>query len=289
MSDSTQTKTPANASATPTTRPTATEPSVKTIGQLFDLTGKTALVTGGAAGIGFGIATRLAEAGARVVIADMHGVNAESAAAKLQAKGWRAHAVQADVRSAEGVKAMVEATVGAHGALDVLVNNAGIYPFAPVLSMTEAEWDKVIDVNLKGTFLCAQAAAKQMVAQGKGGVIVNIASIDAYHPSSVGLAHYDASKGGVVMFTKSLALELGPHGIRVMAIAPGGIATEGTRANMVPGVDIEALMKGFLARIPLGRMGVPDDIGRVALFLASDASAYMTGSTVFVDGGVLLS
>jgi 2-deoxy-D-gluconate 3-dehydrogenase len=175
------------------------------------------------------------------------------------------------------------------GTLDVLVNNAGIYPFAPVLGMTEADWDKVIDVNLKGTFLCAQAAAKQMVAQGTGGVIVNIASIDAYHPSSVGLAHYDASKGGVVMFTRNLALELGPHGIRVMAIAPGGIATEGTRANMVPGVDIEALMKGFLARIPLGRMGVPDDIGRVALFLASDAAAYMTGSTVFVDGGVLLS
>jgi 2-deoxy-D-gluconate 3-dehydrogenase len=269
------------------------DPANRTIRELFDLTGKTAIVTGAASGIGFGIATRLAEAGARVMIADVDGVAAETAAGRLKAKGWLAQAVRGDVRAPNEVAHLVEAAVGAYGGLDILVNNAGIYPFKPVLQMAEADWDRVLDINLKGTFLCAQAAARQMVTQGRGGVIVNIASIDAFHPSSVGLAHYDASKGGVVMFTKNLALELAPHGIRVMAIAPGGIATPGSQASTMAtqssGVDLDAMLKAFLARIPVGRMGTPDDIGRVALFLASEAAAYMTGSTVFVDGGVLLS
>jgi 2-deoxy-D-gluconate 3-dehydrogenase len=193
------------------------------------------------------------------------------------------------VRAPSDVERMVRAAVGAYGALDIWVNNAGIYPPRPVLEMSEAEWDRVVDVNLRGTFLCSQAAARQMVAQGKGGVILNIASIDAVHPSMVGLAHYDASKGGMLSFTRNLALELAPHNIRVLAIAPGGITTEGTRAGLGPGVDAEQVLKASEARIPLRRMGVPDDIGRVALFLASDAAAYMTGTMVFVDGGVLLA
>jgi len=272
-------------------QPAQVDPATSSIARLFDLTGRSAVVTGGAVGIGFGIARRLAEAGAKVLVADLDGAAAEGAAATLRGEGRVAQAVAVDVRSAADVERMVETAVAAHGRLDVLVNNAGIYPFMPVLAMTEELWDRVLDVNLKGTFLCAQAAAKQMVAQGGGGVIVNIASIDAYHPSSVGLAHYDASKGGVVMFTKNLALELGPHRIRVVAIAPGSVTTPGTRAAtaaMGP-IDVEAMNRAFLARIPLGRTGTPDDIGRVALFLASDAAAYITGSTVFVDGGVLLS
>jgi 2-dehydro-3-deoxy-D-gluconate 5-dehydrogenase len=159
-------------------------------------------------------------------------------------------------------------------------------------------WDRVLGINLKGTFLGSQAAARQMVKQGRGGVVINIASIDAVHPSFVGLGHYDASKGGMVMFSKSLALELAPHGIRVMTIAPGGINTEGVRdvsgptdsgnANAASAVATDTAA-AILARVPLGRMGEPDDIARVALFLASDAAAYMTGSVVFVDGGYLLT
>jgi 2-dehydro-3-deoxy-D-gluconate 5-dehydrogenase len=179
--------------------------------------------------------------------------------------------------------------LSARTALDIWVNNAGIYPPHPVLEMSEAEWDRVLDVNLRGTFLCSQAAARRMLAQATGGVILNIASIDAVHPSMVGLAHYDASKGGMLSFTRNLALELAPHNIRVLAIAPGGITTEGTRAGLGAGVDSEQVLKSFEARIPLRRMGVPDDIGRLALFLASDAAAYITGTMVFVDCGVLLT
>ena len=201
------------------------------IRELFDLRGKGAVVTGGAAGIGFGIASRLAEAGAGVTIADVDGAAAEAAAARLRALDRQAQAVAADVSAAADVRRLIGAAVTAYGGIDVLVNNAGIYPFRPVQQMSEAEWDRVLDVNLKGAFLCAQAAAGQMRAHGRGGVILNIASIDALHPSSVGLAHYDASKGGLLMLTKNLALELAPLGIRVLALAPGGITTEGTRAQ----------------------------------------------------------
>ncbi len=159
--------------------------------------------------------------------------------------------------------------------------------------MSEEQWDRVLDVNLKGAFLCAQAAARQMIRQGRGGVILNIASIDALHPSGVGLAHYDASKGGMLMFTKNLALELAPHAIRVLAIAPGAIATEGAAASTLrlksAGVDVEQMMRGFLEKIPMRRQGVPDDIGRMALCLVSDLAAYMTGTMVVIDGGVLLA
>jgi 2-dehydro-3-deoxy-D-gluconate 5-dehydrogenase len=260
---------------------------------LLDLTGKSAVVTGGAAGIGFGIARRLGEAGARVAVADVNAAAAERAAARLRELGSAAQAVTADVRSTTDVRWLMERVVGAHGGVDILVNNAGIFPLRPTMALGEEEWDRVLDVNLKGAFLCAQAAAQHMIAQGTGGVILNIASIDSLHPSAVGLAAYDASKGGLLMLTKNLALELAPRGIRVLALAPGGITTEGTQAQSEQvrgsGIDLEEMARRFLARIPLGRMGEPDDIGRVALFLVSDAAAYMTGTLVVVDGGVLLS
>jgi 2-deoxy-D-gluconate 3-dehydrogenase len=265
----------------------------KPIGALLDLRGKSAVVTGAAAGIGLGIAGRLAEAGAAVTIADVDGAAAEVAAAGLRALDRRAQAVAADVSAAADVQRLIGAAVGAYGGLDVLVNNAGIYPLRTALRMSEAEWDRVLDVNLKGAFLCAQAAAAQMRAQGRGGVVLNIASVDALHPSGVGLAHYDASKGGLLMLTRSLALELAPLRIRVLALAPGGITTEGARAQtqrlLSSGIDLEQMRKQFLAKIPLGRMGEPDDVARVALFLVSDVAAYMTGTLVVVDGGVLLS
>lgn len=264
------------------------------INSLLHLSGKVAIVTGGAKGIGFGIAARLAEAGAIVVIADLNKEEAEKAAADLIAKGWKAKGTVVDVSAEEDVKKLALEVVSEFGSVDILVNNAGIYPNIPVSKMTLAEFEKVLAVNLKGVFLCTKYVSEEMIRSGKGGKIINITSIDALHPSSVGLAHYDASKHGVWGFTKNIALELAPHKIWVNAIAPGGILTPGVQKLQqdIPaaaGVDMQKMLEGFLAKIPMHRMGEPDDIGKVALFLASDMSSYMTGSQIVVDGGVLLS
>lgn len=268
--------------------------------KLLDLTGKTAIVTG-AVGIGFGIAYRLAEAGASVVIASRNEEEAIDTARQLTEKGWRAKGIKTDVSLEDDVKRMVEETIAAFGSVDILVNNAGIYPSIPVMQMTSADFEKVLAINLKGVFLCTKYAAEQMIRQGKGlpagrqgGKIINITSIDALHPSSIGLAHYDASKHGVWGFTKNVALELAPHKIWVNAIAPGAIATPGVQKlqqAMPPpqGVDMQKLLETFLAKIPMRRMGEADDIGKVALFLASDMASYITGTQIVVDGGVLLS
>lgn len=256
------------------------------IQQLLNLTGKVAIVTGGAMGIGLGIASRLSEAGANVVIADLKPEDGE--------KGLKAKSLKVDVSSEQEVRNMVEQTTAWFGSVDIIVNNAGIYPNIPVSTMSSADFEKVIAINLKSVFLCTKYASEQMIKQGRGGKIINITSIDALHPSSVGLAHYDASKHGVWGFTKNVALELAPHKIWVNAIAPGGIMTPGVAALQkgmpIPqGVDMQKMMEAFLAKIPMHRMGEPDDIGKVALFLASDMSSYMTGSQIVVDGGVLLS
>jgi 2-dehydro-3-deoxy-D-gluconate 5-dehydrogenase len=257
--------------------------------EIMNLSGKTAIVTGGAMGIGFGIAYRLAEAGANVAIADMNKSAAEDAAAKLKTKGWEAIAVQTDVSKKADVQRMIDATLKACGSIDVLVNDAGIYPSVPVMQLTEKDFEHILDINLKSVFLCTQAAAAQMIKQGKGGKIINISSVDAVHPSSVGLATYDASKHGVWGFTKNVALELAPHRIWVNAIAPGGVNTPGTGAGQPASKKQQEQMAPFAAKIPMKRIGEPDDIGKVALFLASDLSGYMTGSQVVVDGGVLLA
>ena len=252
----------------------------------FSLKGRKALITGGAMGIGYGIAARFVEAGADVLIADIS-PEAASAASKL---GTGAKSVILDVSDEKACAAAVQRCVDEFGSLDILVNDAGIYPMSPVLDMTPEFFDRVIAINLRGLVFISKAAALQMVKQGRGGKIVNVASIDSLHPSMVGLAAYDASKGGVLMFTKSLALEMGPHGVQVNAIAPGGIATEGAGKPMA-GMDPEVLKKmtaEFLKQIPLGRMGIPDDIANAAVFLASPASDYMTGSLLVVDGGRLL-
>jgi 2-dehydro-3-deoxy-D-gluconate 5-dehydrogenase len=268
---------------------------------LFQLNGKSALVTGGAKGIGRGIALRLAEAGADVSIVDVDEAAAVVTVADIHKRGRKARFVRADLTSASDAKAAVKATWDAFGRLDIVVNNAGIFPMVPALQLDEATWDRTIDVNLKGAFFIAQAAAAYMTgAVGgnaksgvPGGAIVNIASIDAFHPSG-NLAHYDASKGALVMMTRSLAVEWAKSNVRVNGVAPGGIRTPGADASMAAiakamgAANADGFVKGFEQRVPLGRMGVPDDIALAALFLASDASSYITGQTLIVDGGVLL-
>lgn len=254
------------------------------VSDLLNLTGKVAIVTGGAAGIGLGITSRLAEAGAQVVVADL---NTQESTQNPKVKS-----IICDVSSEESVKNLIEETVKEFGRIDILVNNAGIYPNEPISQMPTEEFEKIIKVNLEGVFLTTKYASEQMIKQGQGGKIINISSIDALHPSMIGLAAYDASKHGLWGFTKNSALELSQHKIWVNAIAPGGIATPGVAAlskNTPAGVDMAKVLEGFLAKIPMHRMGEPDEIGKVALFLASDMSSYMTGSQIVVDGGVLLS
>ena len=258
---------------------------MKSIQQLFDFSGKTAVVTGGAMGIGYGIVLRLAEAGANVVIADVAEEAGARKAAELQKAGHKAVFVKTDVSSEADVKNLIDQTLKNFSGLDIFVNNAGIYPQKPVLEMDLALWEKIQAINLRSVFLCSREAAKIMTQKG-GGNIINIASIDSLHPSMVGLAAYDTSKHGVWGFTKNFALEVAGKNIRVNAIAPGGINTEGVAA-MNQGASAE-MVKEFAARVPLGRFGDPDDISTAALFCASDASSYMTGEIIVVDGGVLL-
>ncbi len=263
---------------------TIATPQTTSLGELIDLTGRSAIVTGGAMGIGLGIARRLHEAGASVLVADLDLAASEHAAEALRAvRADSALTVRCDVSDPESVEGMVHTAVESFGGVDILVNNAGIFPMLPLKDLDVETFRRVIDVNLTGLFLCTKAVSARMIAQGRGGRIVNVTSIDALHPSMVGLAHYDASKHGAWGFTKNIALELAPHNIAVNAIAPGGIRTPGT------GDMDEVALAGFEAMIPMRRMGDPDDIGRAALFLACELSSYMTGAQIVVDGGRLLA
>jgi 2-deoxy-D-gluconate 3-dehydrogenase len=263
-------------------------PSPASHSQLIDLSGRVAIVTGGAKGIGLGISQRLAEAGAGVLIADLDPVAADRVVAEFTSCGWTAAAHVADVSSEADVAGMMEAVSERFGALDILVNNAGIYPQIPLADMTLGDFQRVLAVNLQSVFLTTTHAVPLMRARG-GGRIINVTSIDALHPSMIGLAHCDASKHGTWGFTKNAALEFASDRIWINAIAPGGIATPGVAAMQGGEAPDPQLIEAFAARIPMGRMGEPDDIGKVALFLASDMSSYMTGSQIVVDGGVLLA
>jgi len=259
----------------------------------FILRGKRVLVTGGSMGIGMGIVKRFVSSGSKVLIADKEIGPAQNYIKTLDSSVKdNVSTINVDLTDQNAPETMIAEMVKVFGGIDVLVNNAGIYPMVPMLEMKPDLFDRVYTLNLKAAAFTCREAAKQMIKQGSGGKIVVIASIDSIHPSSVGLAAYDSSKGGVLMFTKNFALEVAKYGINVNAIAPGGIATEGASLSSplskLSKEEIEKITAGFIAQIPLGRMGIPDDIAKVTMFLASNAADYMTGSLVVVDGGRLL-
>lgn len=250
--------------------------------QFCDLTGQVAIITGAKQGMGRAHAIRLAQSGAKVVVSDISQEECQKVVDEIKKFGKQAIAVKCDVSKKAEVDQLIKKTIESFGKLDILVNNAGICPFQPFLEMPEEGFNKVIDVNLKGYFLCAQAAAKEMVKQKKG-AIVNIASIAMGQVGAgfAGLTHYCASKGGIVAMAEAMALELAPLGIRVNTIAPGSIDTP-----MMTSVKQDMkTMEASLAGIPMHRMGKAEEISNAVLFLASDESSYMTGSVVVVDGG----
>jgi NAD(P)-dependent dehydrogenase (short-subunit alcohol dehydrogenase family) len=243
------------------------------------LSGRTALVTGAGSGIGRSIAVALGRAGCNVAVNYLDKPEgAEETVAEVRAAGSEAFTVQGDVSRPDDVTSMIAAVVARWGAIDVLVNNAGVQTWTPFLDVTEAEWDMVIATNLKGCFLCTQAAARQMKAQGRG-AIVNIGSGCNKVPFP-GLVAYTASKGGIELLTKVAAVELGPLGIRVNCVAPGAIEVERTRLE-----DADYAGKWGKAA-PLRRVGQPQDVAEAVVFLASDTASFVSGQTLWVDGAL---
>lgn len=243
------------------------------------MSGGVAVVTGAATGLGRAIAEKLAADGLAVAVTDIDLAGAAAVTQAIAASGGHAQPWALDVRDCAAIGPGFAAIAAALGTPSVLVNNAGIYPSHTLLEMPEAAWDAVLDTNLKGPMLCAQAFARLRVAAGGGGAIVNIASTAAFS-SRVGAGHYCTSKAGLVMLTKCLAQELGPHRIRVNAVAPGLIEVDGERVSA-------AYKQNFLPMIPFGRVGEPEDVARLVAFLASDAADFVTAACVPVDGGFL--
>jgi 2-deoxy-D-gluconate 3-dehydrogenase len=255
----------------------------------FNLEGKGALVTGGGQGFGRTLCLALAQAGADVAVADILLPPAQETTSEIQAMGRKALTIEADVSRAESVHHMIAACVDGLGKLDILVNNAGASPAkGSVLESDERLWDKLMDINLKGAYFISQAAANVMIKQG-GGKIINIASIDGHNPEP-GLSIYAISKAGIRMLTRAFASELVRYNIQVNTIAPGPIATKMLKSNweFLPPEDAQKVKELVEKALPSGRIGDPDEIAGAALYLASNASSYTTGTEIVIDGGVLL-
>ena len=245
------------------------------------LKNKVAIVTGSKRGIGKSIALELAKEGAKVVVSDIDLKECQSVCDEIKKIGSDAIAVKCDVSQKKDVDAMIKKSIQKFKKIDILVNNAGVFLTKPFIQMTEKDWDFVLDINLKGLFLCTNAVAKQMIKQ-KNGKIISIASI-AGEVGFMNSSAYCASKAGIINLTRELAMELSPHNINVNAVAPGVIATEMTE-DMLRDKNTKEVL---LANIPLGRIGQPEEIGKAIVFLASDDSNFITGHTLVVDGGWL--
>lgn len=249
------------------------------------LQGKVAIVTGGNSGIGKAIVEYLAELGAQVVIDyRSHPEATEELEREIGSYGGCSFGVQADVSKLDDIQRLIDAAVAQYGRIDVMVNNAGVETRTSVLDTTPEQYDKVLDVNLRGVFFATQYAAKQMIAQGDGGRIINISSVHEDWPMP-GNTAYCLAKGGVRMLTRTAALELAPHGINIVNVGPGAVATPINDSTM----NDPVLMAKLNAAIPLGRMARPEEIAKVVGFLASDAASYITATTIFADGGIMQS
>ena len=246
----------------------------------MELNGKIALITGGAQGIGRTISKELAEQGAHVILGDVNLEGAEKTAEEIKRKGSKASVVKLDVSNASNVQSVFDLILKEYKPVDIIVNNAGITRDGLLVRMKEVDWDLVLNINLKGSFLCSQQAAKQMMKQ-KSGAIVNIASIVGVM-GNYGQANYSASKAGLIGFTKTLAREVAPRGIRANAIAPGFIDTEMTR------VLDESVREKLIEQIPLARLGQPEDVARCVSFLVSEKASYITGQVININGGMLM-
>jgi 3-oxoacyl-[acyl-carrier protein] reductase len=250
----------------------------------FDLKGKLALVTGASSGIGRAAAQALAINGAHVVI-NFHrnDAGAEAARSQITNAGGKASVIRADVTQSGEVQSLVGQTVAEFGPIDILVNNAGsLIERLKILELTEERWDQVIDLNLKSAFLCCRAVAASMMER-KTGTIVNVSSIAGRNGGSLGSIHYSAAKGGLISFTKGLAKELAPFGVRVNAISPGVIDTPYHEQFSSP-----EMMKTYAGMIPLGRVGRPEEVAKVICFLVSDSASYLAGETIEINGGMLM-
>jgi NAD(P)-dependent dehydrogenase (short-subunit alcohol dehydrogenase family) len=253
-----------------------------TVAQLFDLSGSVALVTGAGSGLGVVFAEALAEAGASVVCVGRRLAKVQETADRLTGNGCQSLAISADVTDEDAVAGMIAQTIERFGKLDILVNNAGAAVVGPPETISLADWQRVVDVNLTGVFLCAREAAKVMIAAGTGGRIINIASIlGAVASEPVPAAAYDATKGAVVNLTRDLAVHWAPKGILVNAIGPAYFPSEMTEGFLA----LPEMRREIERRTPLGRIGRPEELKGAVIFFASDASSYVTGQTLYVDGG----